>query len=422
MFTVVPVVRSQSLTTYQECVDYARTHNITLQQSQLTEQLTASSLEAAKAQWQPTLDFGTAHTYSNAPWGNGNRNTFGGNFNLSAGWTVYNGGVRRNTIKLNEKQQQIDALATAQTLRTIETDLLSVYLNILYASESIDIYKETVELSQAQVDRARGLMEAGKLSRVDFAQLNAQLEQDNYNLVNARSQYATRRMELKKLLQLGITDSITPAPLDWDALDILTPLPPIDESYRLATQTDLMLQSLALQKDAADINISIAKAGHAPRIDLNAGVGTAYTVPGDGFGQQLRQAMSEHIGVSLAIPIFDQKKTKTAVTKANIEKLSVDLDTDQRLLDLSQAVESWYVDVNEALSRYQAATEQEKSAALSNDLINERFTLGLVNPVELLTAHNTLLEARHSVLQAKYMALLGRKMIEYYRTAEITLP
>ena len=265
-------------------------------------------------------------------------------------------------------------------------------------------------------------MEAGTLSRVDYAQLKAQLEQDNYALVNARSQYATRRMELKKLLQLGLTDSITPAMVDWQEDEILAALPPMRESYLMAIDTDLQLQSLGLQKDAADLNIAIAKAGRLPKINLNAGIGTSYALPTDNLGLQLRNALSEQIGVSLSIPIFDQKKTKVAVAEAKVAKMGIELDTDQRLLDLSQAVDTWYVNVRESQSRYLAAVEQEKSAALSNELINERFTLGLVNPVELLTAHNNLLEARHSVLQAKFMAVLGRKMIDYYRTATVSLP
>lgn len=406
---------------YQDCVDYARQHNISLRQSMLNQERAGYELEAAEAQWQPTLDFATSHAYSNSPWGS-TRNSFGGNFGLNAGWNVYNGGIRSNTIKLNKKQREIEELATSELFRTIETDLLSVYLNLLYARESIAIYEETVELSQAQADRARQLMEAGTLSRVDYAQLQAQLEQDNYSLVNARSQYATRRMELKKLLQLGLTDSITPADMDWGEAEILAELPPLRESYLMAIDTDLQLRSLGLQKDAADLNIAIAKAGRLPKISLNAGIGTSYALPTDNLGLQFRDALSEQIGVSLSIPIFDQKKTKVAVAEAKVAKMGVELDTDQRLLDLSQAVETWYVNVRESQSRYLAAVEQEKSAALSNELINERFTLGLVNPVELLTAHNNLLEARHSVLQAKYMAVLGQKMIGYYRTATVSLP
>ena len=39
-----------------------------------------------------------------------------------------------------------------------------------------------------------------------------------------------------------------------------------------------------------------------------------------------------------------------------------------------------------------------------------------------MTSHNTYVEAQHSLLQAKYMAMLGQKMIEFYRNATVSLP
>lgn len=407
---------------YGDCVEYARTHNTSLQQALLNRQSTEQSLEAAKAQWEPTLDFATSHSYSNAPWGNAQKNTLGGNFNLSAAWSIYDGGVRSNTIKLNETQQKIDDLTLTDIMRDIKTQILASYLNILYSEESVGIYTNALELSMAQTDRAYQLMEAGKLSRVDYAQIEAQREQDRYNLTSSVSQLATRKLELKKILQLGIADSLDVAQIDLKSLGLMSPLPPLDETCALAFAQDPQLQSLALQTDQADLNIRIAKAGRYPRIGLTAGVGTSYFVPGGGLGTQLRNAFGEQVGVSLALPIFDQRKTKTAVAKANINKLGVDVSIEERELALEQSVESWYLNANESRSKYQAAQSQEKSADLSNQLINEKFMLGLVNPVELLTAHNNLLDAQHSTLQAKYMTILALKMIEFYRTSEITLP
>jgi len=56
-----------------------------------------------------------------------------------------------------------------------------------------------------------------------------------------------------------------------------------------------------------------------------------------------------------------------------------------------------------------------------SDLVNERFQVGYVQVTELLQAHSTLASARHELLQAKYMALLARKMVEYLRNATVSL-
>lgn len=419
MMLVPMATAAQEVWSYSDCLDYAREHNISLMKSQLNEKTSEYSLEEAKAQWQPTLDFATTHGLTNYPWADGTKNSYNSSYGLNAGWTVWNGGQRENTIRQNKLRVDIERLNTGDMLRSLETDLLQVYFNILYARESIGIYEEAVKLSRTQAERAFQLMEAGKMSRVDYAQLNSQFEQDKYSLVNAQSTYDTRRMELKKILELGIDSDITVADVEWTPAQILAQLPPIEESYSLAMDTDLKLQGLDLEKSASKLDIAIAKAGRLPKISLNASVGTGYYAPGKSFGTSMKQGWNESLGLTLSIPIFDNKKTKTAIARAEVAELDAQLDINQRRTELAQIVENWYIDTRSAQARYKAAESQLESATLSDQLTNERFELGYVNTVELLTAHNAYIEARHTLLQAKYMAILGQKMIEFYRTAEV---
>jgi len=408
--------------TYADCVDYARAHNISLQKSILNRQTAEYNLEESKAQWQPTLDFSTTHGYTNTPWGEGDKNVYNSSYGLNAGWTVWNGGQRENTIRQNRLKVEIDRLNSDDILRTLETDLLQAYFNILYAKESIGICEQAVKVSEAQAERARRLMESGKLSRVDHAQLVSQFEQDKYALVNAQSTYDSRRMELKQLLELGIDADVTLASLSWTQQQIMSELPPLSESYQLALATDLRLRGLETEIDVADLDVSIAKAGHMPRISLNAGVGTSYFAPsGTNFGTGLKRGLNESIGLTLSIPILDNKKTKTAVARANVAKRDAQLDIEQRQTELGRIVEGWYIDTRSAQSRYMAAVSQLESARLTEELTNEKFNIGYVNTIELLTAHNDYIEAQYTLLQAEYMAMLGQKMIEFYRTASVSL-
>ncbi len=413
---------AQQLWTYSDCVSYAREHNISLQKSRLGEQTSEYDYEEAKAQWQPTLDFATTHGFSNYPWDNSTKNSYNSSYGLNAGWTVWNGGQRENNIKRSKIRTEIERLNTGTILRSLETDLLQVYINILYAKEAIGIYEEAVKVSEAQASRAQELAEAGRLSQVDYAQLKAQLEQDKYSLVNAQSTYDSRRMELKQLLELGIDDNITLADVEWTAAQVLEQLPPMNESYQMAINTDLKIQGLDLEKSSSELDVKIAKAGRLPKISLDAGIGTGYFAPGSSFGTAMKQGWKENIGLTLSIPILDNKKTKTAVARAKAAQLDAQLDIDQRQTELSQIVENWYIDTRSAQSRFTAAESQLESTKLSDELTNERFNLGYVNPVELMTSHKSYIEAQHMLLQAKYMAMLGHKMIEFYRNASVALP
>lgn len=420
--TMSLTMAAQTTWTYTDCVDYARTHNISLQKSQLSQQTSLYNLEEAEAQWMPTLDFATSHGYSNYPWRDGTKNSYNSSYGFNAGWTVWDGNQRENTIKQRRLDTEMSALATLQLQRTLDTDLLQVYLNILYARESIDIYSQAVDVSFAQADRARQLMEAGRLSRVDYARLQNQYEQDRYSLVNAQTTYNSRRMELKQLLELGIDTNITLATINWSTEQVMAALPPIDQSYALSVDTDPTLQSLSLAKESSALDVAIARGSAMPRISLNAGVGTGYSAPGQGdFATGLKRSVNESIGVTLSIPILDNKKSRMAVARAKVAQLDAQLDIDQRLTELSQNVENWYIEAQSAQARYTAAESQLTTTALTDELTNEQFRLGYVNTIELMTAHNDYIEAQHQLLQAKYMAILAKKMIEYYRTATITL-
>ncbi len=407
---------------YEDCVEYARAHNITLRKSRLSEETSAATLDEAKGQWQPSLDFSTSHNLSNYPWAEGKKNTYNSSYGLNAGWTVWNGGQRENNIKRDKLQLEIDRLNTDDVMRSIETDLLQVYMNILYAKESVGICQEAVKLSHAQAERARQLMESGRISRVDYAQLQSQYEQDKYALVSAEGTYDTRRMELKKLLELGIDADVEIEEPKWTDEEILAALPSMTESYKLALQTDVKLQGLDLEKEGTAIDIAIAKSGKLPTISLNAGVGTGYTSSNGGFGTALKRSFGENIGLTLSVPIADNRKTKSAVARAKIREIDAQLDIEQRHTELSQLVENWFIDTRSAQSRFSAAQTQLEATTLSYDLTDERAKLGYLNTVELMTAHNDLINARLSLLQSKYMAMLGQKMIQFYREAKITLP
>lgn len=200
------------------------------------------------------------------------------------------------------------------------------------------------------------------------------------------------------------------------------PLPDKNESYELALTVDDLLHADKLQLEASAYDEKIAKASGLPSLSLNAGVGTSYSSLGGGVGSQLKRSFNENVGLTVNVPILNQRRTKVAVAQAKIQQLNASLDVQSRENELSQAVESVYVDILSAQSRYEAGVAQVESARLSDELVSARFELGRVEPVELLTAHNNLTKARRELLQAKYMAMLGKKQLEFLRTNTVDMP
>lgn len=407
---------------YTDCVAYAREHNIELRQSRLAGETAQYSLEAARARWTPTLDFATTHTLANSPWGEGDKNSYTSSYGLNAAWTIYDGGERSASIKRGKAEVESAELNTLAAARNTDTEILSLYINLLYSREAIAVNRALAEVSRAQQVRGKTLMESGRLALPDYAQLQAQAESDQYNVVSAEASYATQRMQLKRLLQLGLNTVVEIEPVEFADSDVTDPLPDIEESYRMALDTDAALQAAKLRSKMAALDVTVARASGLPSISLQAGVGSGYLTNRDGaWGNQMKRGLNEQIGVTLAVPIFNQKSTKTAVAKAKVSQLDSQLEADSREDEISQTLEGWYIDMESARSRYEAGLSQLESATLSSELLNRKFEVGYVEITELLQAHSTLSSARHELLQAKYMAVLARKMIQYMRTSTVTV-
>ena len=205
--------------------------------------------------------------------------------------------------------------------------------------------------------------------------------------------------------------------------EVFVPLPEKNMVYDIAASWLPGLRSNELSRDIYANDVKIAKAGRLPSVSLSGGIGTSYNSSGTcGWGPQMGHNLNENIGLSLSVPIFEANSTRRAVAKARLAELDYDLTRTELLNDLSQTVESLYIDADNARAGYTAGVSRLEAATLTDNLVNRQFELGLVNPLELLTAHNNLLSARLELLQSKYMAILAQKTINYYATRQVAVP
>lgn len=361
--------------TFSQCLDYAYSNNISLQRLVLDNQSDEATLEQSKAQWQPTLGFSTTQGYINyaSPSENQTANVYSGSYGLNASWTVFNGNIRRNQIKYDEMQQRISALGIDEQRYTLQTEILSKYLNILYAKEAIAIARKNVEVSKYQMERAEALMNSGKLSRVDYSQIESQWHTDRYSLTAAETNLASAKMALKSLLELNITTDFDIAGIDFNDAEIAAELPRKTTVFETACLWMPALQRYKLAGEAEQYGIDIARGGYYPSVVLNAGVGTSNTSGSGNLGTQLKDRLNEQISVTVSVPILDQKKNKTAVAKARIAQLNADLDNMQVIADVDEA------DIGQVKVGQRVTFSVD---AYPDDVFNGKVTQVRLNPTE----------------------------------------
>ena len=319
-------------------------------------------------------------------------------------------------IRQQELSDKIQELYIREAGNNIQVSITESYLQILYAAESVEINRNTVEISEAQCERAKQLLEAGSVSRSDVAQLISQYSSDKYQLVAARSALEEQKLVLKQLLELNLRDEMHVFIPKLSEEDVMRSLPSKEEAYAAALAYMPEIESSRLAVESAGYDVDIARSGYLPSLNLSAGIGTSHlSGTGNSFGNQVKHNFNESIGVTLNVPIYSRHQNKSAVKLAQLKVENAGLDYLDAQKEILKTVETVYLDALTYQNRYLAAVESVNSAKISYDLVQEQFNLGMKNTVELLTEKNNFLSAQQEMIQAKYMAVLSYQLLNFYQ-------
>lgn len=403
--------------TLQECLDYAYQNNIQVRQSRNNQLSGIEDTKQAKAALFLSLVASTTQSYTNYPSSEvTDNNSYTGTYGITAGMTIFEGGKLRTEVKRQKVQNQMDALSVEESVNDIRIAIVQAYMQCLYAADAVRINRSTAEASKAQRDRAEEMLRTGSISRVDFAQLQSQYSSDEYQIVVAGSTLDNYKLQLKQLLELDIMEEMNPAVPGVKEENVLKALPPKNEVYETALKVMPQIRRGELGIEAAKLEEKSARAGFFPSISLSASVGTGHMSNNDfESGSQIWNRFNENVGLTLNIPIFSNRKNRTAVNKAKIALNDSYLEWTSLQKELLRNVESAYLDAVSAQAQYLSAREKEKYARESYELTSEQFRVGVKNTVELITAQNEYSAAQQQVLQAKYLTLLSIELLNIYQ-------
>lgn len=418
----------------KDCIDYALANNIQLQKAKVQQLSALEDIKQSQSALLPSLSLSTSQNVSYNPWPEqgsamiaGNKVQadvkkvyYNGSYSLSGNWTVWNGGQNTNTVKLNKLAAEQARLDSAVTANNVLEQIAQLYVQILYSDEAISVTKESLKTSQANEERGKTMVSVGKMSKADLAQLTAQRANDEYSIVEAESNLRNYKRQLKQLLQIADNDEfdvVIPSTTDEMALK---DVPALNDVYAASLTQRPEIQNAKLGIESSDLSVKIAKAGKMPTVSLNAGLSTSTTsMSQNGWGNQMKNNFTVGGGVSVSIPLFDNRKTKTSVNKAMLQKESYLLDLQDKQTTLYSTVENYWLQAVNNQNKFKVARVSTESAQASYELLSEQFNQGLKNIVELMTGKTNLLQAQQNELQSKYLAILNLNMLDFYRTGEI---
>ena len=394
-------VWAQKQWTLKECVDYAMQNNITLKKARLSAESAQEDVKGAQGALWPTLSASTNQSVGYRPWQdngtttvtNGQVNTkinksyYNGSYGLNASWTLWNGNKKTNTVRLNKLSAEQAPLETEVTANSIQEQIAQLYVQILYLTDAVKVSEKSLETSRKNEERGKEMLEVGKMSKADLAQLSAQRASDEYTIIETRANIAKYKLQLKQLLELdGTTPFDVSVPETTDEQALAT-IPALQDVYQEATIKRPEIQSKMLAVKSSELNVKIAKAGYYPTLNLTGGIGTSTnSLSNKEWGDQLKTNVDASAGLQVSIPIFDGRQTRTSVGKARISQQQALLNWQDQQKELYQTIEQYWLDAETNQQKFRTALVTEQSEMQSFELLQEQFDLGLKNIIELMTA------------------------------------
>ena len=408
---------AQKQWTLQDCIDYAMENNITLKKSQLKKQ---SATEDLKGAYQPWKDTGMAYVTNGTVNTKVDKTSYNGSYSLSGQWTVWNGGRNTNTIKLDRLAEQEAELSSRETANSIQERIAQIFSQILYLDESVKVNEQMLESSKKNEERGQEMLNVGKMSKADLAQLSAQRANDEYSIVESKTQLMNYKLQMKQLLEITDETAFDVAVPEIGDEMILAAIPALQTVYEEALLSRPEIERSQLAVKGSEVSVSIAKAGWMPNVSVTGGVTTSTnSLSGTGWGSQFKSNVNTQLGLGVSMPIYDGRSTKTAVNKAKIQQLQARLDLQDLQKTLYSDIQGYWINAVNNQEKYKAAKSSVESAQQSYDLLSEQFRLGLKNIVELLAGKDNLLNAQQNQLQSKYLTLYNQQMLAFYQGGEI---
>jgi len=414
--------RNVKVWSLQECIDYANEHNLEIRMRQVNIDKQEVVLNTSQNKRLPNLNAGSSQSFSFGRSPSGYDNTYQNRNSQSTQWSVstsvplFTGYMISNEIAANKLDLMAVAAELEKTKENMEINITTMYLQILYSKEILGITKRQSELSREQLERIKALLENDYATEAQIYEVEAQLANDELNIVQAASDLQMSILTLTQALEL-------PTPEDFDVSEpddiaglTLTRQPEAIYETALTTRATIRLEELRLQ--SSEHYIKMAQSSFYPSISFSAGYSNNYYVISGfdniSFGNQLKNNRNEYFGVNLNLPIFNRYSTRNNVKTARLNMQLQALQLDNSKKSLYKEIQQAYYNALTSSEKYSSAEVAYKSAEKSFGYMKVRLENGRATMYEYNDAKTSMTRAHSNSIQAKYDFILRKKILDFY--------
>ena len=432
---------AQATMSLHDCMAYAISNStkMRIQQAAIGD-AQISRRDAALALFTPQIN---ANTYAYYNFGRSidpqtntyfNTTSFHNNYGVSAGYDLFDGFKAVNNLKISKTGLLIAGSQEKQVEADICLAVMEAYYNVVYYKRLVDVYEEQVSVAEQALAKARRQEELGQKGHADVIQMEADLADRQYDLINTRNQYESQKMTLADLMfwpvgeELEIDFSIPLRSSRNDNSSVISSEAAgeveksADSIVAFALDHNPAVQIASWQALNAKRELNTAKWQTLPSVGLYAGWNTSYyTYQGSAtatFRDQFRNNMGEYVELSLSIPIWNRLSKQSAISRKRhaLEKASAELDQKRR--DVESEVRRAIQDRDGAATAYEQACRKAEVQSEAYTLNLKKLEQGLISPLEFQTANNNYLKAQADEMNSLFKYLIKHAVVRYYNGVE----
>ncbi|WP_394750392.1 TolC family protein [Spongiimicrobium salis] len=291
------------------------------------------------------------------------------------------------------------------------------YFEILQNTEQREIFVSSIEAQEKNLESTEEQVTLGLRTKQDFYTQKAELSNLKSMLLQTENLISNGKSELIGLLRLEVTKDIE---LDFEFSEI-----EFDSSLGSKTTSELYEQALlhrnSIKSSEEDVkakrNLLRQNRGlYYPSVSLFYNYGTNFSSFQEGdFRQQFfTDNITQVLGFSVNIPIFNGMQTRTSVIEAKITY-------ENAVLDYESLKNKTFVEINNINNTIKAnlqertyRTDQQEASRIAFDLEQQKYDLGAGTPVTLAIAQRDYIEAQLLLNQAKYQLKYNQYELNFF--------
>ena len=285
------------------------------------------------------------------------------------------------------------ALARAKAeiaARGLTVTVVRAYYGLLAAQGKTRSMQTAAQEAQGFLDNSRKLEQGGEVAHSDVIKAQLQANDQLRAFQEAKLSEENARLSLAVLLfpnffqDFSLVDDLAAAPV----------LPPIAEVQQMAQKNNPELSAAFAVVEAANHEVTVARAGHLPTLVLDYfyGIDAAhFAVSTDGI-----RNLGYSATATLNIPVWHWGAIESKVKQAEMQRHQAQVELSAAQRQAMADLQSFYSEAEVAREQLDTLRNSAELAADSLRLTNLRYQAGEAIALEVVDAQNTLTQARNN--------------------------